>query len=238
MRAVSITLLSCWMLDAQTAGPAHDLRIELAPATIAIDAVRRGVLVPFEIGDDLPDGTVIEYIAELMTGERVLSQVTGRASASRGRLVSEVKLGAPPTSPRVRLTARALGVNRYGVAVATINVPQAKPQQESCGGLVFEQAARRRGVREFSRASAVTISALVSAPGLDGTVAPLRFGLGPVGDAPQKFWPIQLGIPLRNGVWRVAFTLRAPLPDGQLEVKVLRDDRLLASGCAAQFSTY
>lgn len=235
MRSLAITLVSCGVAAAQPQ-PVPPLRVVVVPAAVAIDAVRRGVLVPFEIGDDLPDGTVVEYIAELMNGDRVLSQVKGRAPANRGRLVSEVKMGAPPTSPRVRLTARAL--NRDGVAVATVHVPQENPQHASCGGLVFEQAVGRRGVRDFSRGSAVTISTLVSADGLTGTVAPLRFGLGPVGTASQKFWPVQLGIPLRNQVWRVAFTLRAPLPAGPLEVRLLRDDKPLPGGCSEQFNTY
>lgn len=236
MTALARILVSCCIVHMQSPAPGRDLRVMLAPATIAIDAVKRGVLVPFEIGDDLPDGTIVEYIAELMTEDRVLSQVTGRVPASGGRVVRELKMGAPSASPRVRLTARAPTVNRHGVAIATIHVPQ--QQRESCGGLVFEQTATRRGLREFSRASSVTISALIWAQGLDGTVAPLRFGLGAIDAAPQKFWPVQLGIPLRNGMWRVAFTLRAPLPAGKLEVRILRDDQLLGGGCKAQFSTY
>ena len=156
MTALVRILVSCCIAYMQLPPPGGDLHVRLAPATIAIDAVRRGVLVPFEIGDDLSDGTVVEYIAELMTDDRVLSQVTGRAPASLGRVVRELKLGAPSTSPRVRLTARAPTVNRHGVAIASIHVPQ--QQRESCGGLVFEQAATRRSLREFSRSSSVTIS--------------------------------------------------------------------------------
>lgn len=238
MRAPAVLLLACCAASAQPSSAPRDLPIVIAPSTIAIDALRRGVLLPFEIGGDLPDGTIVEYIAELMSGERVLSQMKGRVPAVRGRAVGELKLGAPPSSPRVRLTARAANVDRSGVAVASLNVPPENPTSDSCGGLVFEQAAPRRGIREFARASAMTISALISAPDLIGTVAPLRFGVGPVQGAPQRFWPVQLGIPLRKGVWRVTFTHRAPLPSGPVEVHLLRGDRLFADGCSARFTTF
>jgi len=222
----------------EPAGPAPPLRVVLAPAAIAIDTVRRGVLVPFEVGGDLADGAVVDYIVALVDGDRVVAEVKGRGVASHGRVIGEVKLGAASRSMRVRLIARSLRPQRDGEASAAVDVPQEKPQQASCGGFVFEQKAPRIGIRDFARTLPVTISTLVSAEGLNGTVAPVRFGVGPVGAASQRFWPVQLGIPLRNGVWRVSFTLRAPLPSGPLEVRLLRGDKILADGCAAQFTTY
>jgi hypothetical protein len=227
---------SCCVACLSLAEREVNLRVMIAPATIATDAVTRGVLVPFQVGDDLPDGTVVDYIAELMGDERVFSQMKGRAAARGGRVVGELKFGAPAASAKVRLSAHASALNRQGSAVATVNVPT--QDRESCGGMVFDQARARRGMRQFSRDAPVVISAVVWAQGLDGTVAPLRFGLGAVGAPPQKFWPVQLGIPLRGGLWRVAFTLRSPIPAGDWEIKVLRGDRLLGEGCAAQFSTY
>src|SRR5688500_5640853 len=102
VRSLPTIILGCCIAHAQPAAPDGELRIALAPAVVAIDATRRGVLVPFEIGGDLPDGTVVEYIAELMNGDRVRSQIKGRAPAIRGRLVSEIKMGVPSTSAQVR----------------------------------------------------------------------------------------------------------------------------------------
>ena len=67
---------------------------------------------------------------------------------------------------------------------------------------------------------------------LDGAIA---FGLGAAGGVPQRLWPVQLGQPLANGLWRIALSLKAPLPTGNLEVRVMRDDLLLADSCLAQF---
>jgi hypothetical protein len=45
----------------------------------------------------------------------------------------------------------------------------------------------------------------------------------------------QLGQPLANGLWRIALSLKPPLPTGNLEVRVMRDELLLADSCLAQF---
>ncbi len=40
-----------------------------------------------------------------------------------------------------------------------------------------------------------------------------------------------------NGLWRIALSLKSPLPTGNLEVRVMRDELLLADSCLAQFTS-
>lgn len=210
----------------------------LALAAIAIDQKRRGVFLPFEIGRDLPDGTDVEYTAiALDPAGKVVSRASGRGRARNGRAVGDVKLAVESKTSQVRFAARVLIPEITGTAFATVKVPDEKSKEPACGGFVLDQAAARTGIRDLAQSSPVTISTLVSAQGLDGTVAPLSFGLGPAGGVSQRRWPVQLAIPLANGLWRVAFTLRAPVPAGSLEVRLLREDLLLADNCLAQFAT-
>jgi len=218
--------------------PVRDLPISLAPAAVAIDRRKRGVLVPFEIGGDLRDGTDVEYSAmALDPAGTVVSRAQGRGQAKDGRVVGQVGLVAEAKAYQVRFAARALNPDVQGLAFATVRVPEGNSKEAECGGFVFEQTGQREGLRVFTRSAQITISTLVSAKGLDGTVAPLSFALGPVGGIPQKTWPVQLGIPLANGLWRVALTLRAPLPSGHLEIQLLNNGLLLHDNCLAQFST-
>ena len=68
-------------------------------------------------------------------------------------------------------------------------------------------------------------------------LAPISFALGPAGGAPQKTWPVQLGVPLANGLWRIALSLKPPLPSGNLEIQVLRNGLLLHDDCLTQFTS-
>jgi hypothetical protein len=218
--------------------PVRDLPIALAPAAVAIDRRRRGLVVPFEIGGDLRDGTDVQYSAmALDPAGKVVSRAQGRGKASNGRVVGEVGLTTESNAYQVRFAARALNPDVDGLAFATMRVPEGNSKEAECGGFVFEQPGPREGLRVFTRNAPVTISTLVSAAGLNGTVAPLSFALGPAGGVPQKTWPVQLGIPLANGLWRVALTLRAPLPAGNLEIQLLNNGLLLHDNCLAQFLT-
>jgi VWFA-related protein len=218
--------------------PVRDLPITLAPAAVALDRRKRGLLVPFEIGGNLRDKTEVEYSAlALDAGGKVVSRAAGRGKAKHGRVVGEVGLTAESQTYQVRFGARALNPEVIGLAFATVRVPQGNTKEAECGGFVFEQRAERDGLRVFTRSAPITISTLVSAKGLDGTVSPLSFALGPAGGIPQKTWPVQLGIPLANGLWRVALTLGAPLPSGNLEIQLLNNGLLLHDNCLAQFST-
>ena len=118
------------------------------------------------------------------------------------------------------------------LAVATIRVPEGKSKEPECAGIVFEQPGPRAGLRRFTRDRPLTISTLISADKLDGAIS---FGLGAAGGVPRRLWPAQLGEPLANGLWRIALSLKPPLPTGNLEVRVLRDELLLADNCLAQF---
>jgi hypothetical protein len=48
---------------------------------------------------------------------------------------------------------------------------------------------------------------------------------------------VQLGVPLANGLWRVALSLKPPLPGGHLEIQVLRNGLLMNDDCLTQFVT-
>lgn len=118
-----------------------------------------------------------------------------------------------------------------GLAFATVKVPEGKSKEPECAGFVFEQPDPRARVRQFKRGQPITISTLISAEKLTGA---LSFGLGPAGGVPQRLWPVQLDQPLANGLWRIALNLKS-LPAGDLEIRVMRDDLLLADSCVAQF---
>jgi VWFA-related protein len=213
--------------------PVRDLPIVLAPAAVAIDRRKRGLLLPFQIGRDLRDDTEVEYSAIAVDPEgKVASRATGRGRARNGRVVGDLGLATESMTYQVRFAARALNPEVSGLALATIRVPEGKSKEPECAGLVFEQPGQRAGLREFTRDQPITISTLVSAEKLDGAIA---FGLGAAGGTPQRLWPVTLDQPLANGLWRIALSLKAPLPTGNLEVRVMRNDLLLADNCLAQF---
>lgn len=213
--------------------PVRDLPIALAPAAVAIDKKKRGVLLPFEIGRDLRDDTEVEYSAIAMDPEgKVVSRANGRGRAKDGRVVGDLGLAAESKTYQVRFAARAMNPEISGLALATVRVPEGKSKEVECAGFVFEQPGPRAGLRQFTREQPITISTLVSAEKLDGAIS---FGLGAAGGVPQRLWPVKLDQPLANGLWRIALSLKAPLPAGNLEVRVMRDDLLLADSCLAQF---
>ena len=215
--------------------PVRDLPITLAPAAVALDRRKRGLLVPFEIGGNLREGTDVEYSAlALDAAGKVVSRAAGRGKAKNGRVVGEVGLTAESKTYQVRFGARALNPEINGLAFATLHVPEGNAKEAECSGFVFEQPGQRDGLRLFTRSAPITISTLVSAEKLSGALA---FGLGPADGIPQKTWPVSLGSPLANGLWRVALNLNAPLPGGNLEIQLLHDGLLLNDNCLAQFST-
>ena len=213
--------------------PVRDLPIALAPASVAIDRKKRGVLLPFEIGRDLRDGTVVEYSAMALDREgKVAARANGRGTARDGRVVGEIGLAVGAETYQLRFAARALSPEISGLAIADVRVPEGKSREPDCAGFVFEQPGPRAGLRLFTREQPITISTLVSASKLDGAIS---FGLGAAGGVPQRVWPVKLDQPIANGLWRIALSLKAPLPAGNLEVRVMRDDLLLADSCLAQF---
>jgi hypothetical protein len=213
--------------------PVRDLPIALAPAAVAIDRNKRGLLLPFEIGGDLRDDTAIEYTAIALDPEgKVVSRAAGKGRAKNGRLVGDLGLPVESKTYQVRFAARALEPEISGLAFATVVVPDGKVLEPECSGFVFEQPVPRDGLRLFTREQPITISTLVSAQKLDGA---LSFGLGASGGVPQRLWPVTLGQPLAKGLWRIALSLKAPLPAGNLEIRVMRNDLLLADSCLTNF---
>ena len=215
--------------------PVRDLPIVLAPAAVAIDKKKRGIVVPFEIGGDLRNDTAVEYSAlALDPAGKVIARANGRGTAINGRVVGDVALAAESQMYQLRFAARAFDPDVSGLAFATMRVPEGKSKEPECAGFVFDQPGPRARVRQFTRDRPITISTLVSADKLNGA---LSFGLGAVGGVPQRLWPVKLDQPLSDGLWRIALTLNAPLPTGNLEIRVLRDDLLLADSCLTQFAS-
>ena len=215
--------------------PIRDLPIVLAPAAVAIDKKKRGVLMPFEIGSDLRDSTAVEYTAiALDPAGRIVARASGRGTARDGRVVGDIGLPVEAKTYQLRFAARAANPDVTGLAFATMRVPEGKSKAAECAGFVFEQPGPRARVRQFKRDQPLTISTLVSAQKLDGAIS---FGLGASGGVPQRLWPVKLDQPLANGLWRIALSLNAPLPAGDLEIRVMRDDLLLADSCIAQFAS-
>jgi VWFA-related protein len=215
--------------------PVRDLPIVLAPAAVAVDKKKRGVLLPFEIGADLRDDTAVEYTAVAVDpAGKVVARTTGRGQAKNGRVVGDAALPVESKTYQLRFAARAMNPEVSGLAFATMKVPEGKSKEPECAGFVFEQPGPRARVRQFSRDQLITISTLVSAQKLDGAIS---FGLGAAGGVPQRLWPVKLDQPLANGLWRIALTLNAPLPTGTLEIRVMRDELLLADSCIAQFAS-
>lgn len=213
--------------------PVRDLAVMLAPAPVAIDRRKRGLLVPFEIGGDLRDGTDVEYTAmALDPSGKVVSRAAGRGKARNGRVVGEVGLAVESKAYQVRLSAHAENPELNGLAFATVRVPEGESKEPVCGNFVFEQAGPREGLRSFSRTEPMTISTLVSAERITGA---LSFGLGPAGGIPQRVFPVTLGAPLAKGLWRVALKFNA-LPLGNLELQLLHDGLLLHDNCVTRFS--
>jgi hypothetical protein len=213
--------------------PVRELPIVLAPAAVATDKKKRGVIVPFEIGRDLRDGTDVEYSAvALDPAGKVVARASGRGKARDGHVTGDVGLAVEAKAYQLRLSARALNPELSGLAFATIRVPEGRSKEPECAGFVFEQPGPRDGLRLFTREQPITISTLLSAEKLNGAIS---FGLGAAGGVPQRLWPVTLDQPLANGLWRIALSLKAPLPAGNLEVRVMRDDLLLADSCLAQF---
>ncbi len=145
-------------------------------------------------------------------------------------MVGDIGLPVESKTYQLRFAARALAPEITGLAFATMKVPEGKSKQPECAGFVFEQPGPRAGLRQFTREQPITISTLVSAEKLDGAIS---FGLGAAGGVPQRLWPVKLDQPLANGLWRIALSLKAPLPTGNLEIRVMRDDLLLADSCIA-----
>jgi VWFA-related protein len=216
--------------------PVRDLAIALAPAAVAGDRNRRGIIVPFEIGATLADGTNVDYtVVALDPAGRAIGRATGVVKMAGGQAQGEARIEVKPQTYQVRVAARAGGAagTTEGSAFATVQVPAGQSKPAQCSGFVFEQPGTRASLRQFTRDAPITISTLISADKLNaGAIA---FGLGADGGPVQRTWPVELGQPLAKGLWRVSLSLKPRLPGGQLEIKVLENDFVLGEGCTTAF---
>jgi hypothetical protein len=135
---------------------------------------------------------------------------------------------------QVRVAATTAGdAGRQGLAFAAVDVPGGQSKQAECSGFVFEQPGERPALRQFTRGAPMTISTLISADKLNERA--ITFGLASVGGPVERSWPVQLGKPPAKGLWRVALSLKPPLPGGHAEIRVMQDGFLLDEGCRTEF---
>jgi len=219
----------------ESAMPVSGLPIALSPSAVAGEGNRRGIIVPFEIGSDLKDGTAVDYtVVALDPAGKMAARATGTVKAQGGRALGEARLAVDARIYQVRVAGKVSGdAASEGLAFATVAVPAGKSKTPACSGFVFEQPGERPALRQFTRGAPMTISTIISAEKLkEGAIA---IGLGAAGGPVERSWPVQLGKPLANGLWRVALSLKPPLPGGHLEVRVIEDGFLLNESCRTEF---
>ncbi len=219
----------------ESALPVAGLPITLSPSAVAGEGNRRGIIVPFEIGSDLADGTSVEYVVvALDPAGKMSARATGTVKAQGGHAIGEARLAVDAKIYQVRVAGKVTGdVPREGLAFATVSVPAGKSKTAQCSGFVFEQPGERAGLRQFPRGAPMTISTIISAEKLNERA--MAIGLGSAGGPVERSWPVQVGKPLASGLWRVALSLKPPLPGGHLEVRVTEDGFLLDRSCRTEF---
>lgn len=219
----------------ESALPVSGLPIALAPSAVAGEGNRRGIIVPFEMGANLRDGTSVTYTVVALDPEgKIGARAIGTVQARDGRAIGEARLAVDAKIYQVRVAGTVGGdVPEQGLAFATVAVPAGKAKVPECSGFVFEQPGERPGLRQFTRGEPMTISTMISADKLKERG--ITFGLAGAGGPVERTWPVQLGRPLANGLWRVALSLKPPLPGGHLEVRVMEDGFLLHESCRTEF---
>jgi VWFA-related protein len=219
----------------ESALPVSDLPIALAPSAVAGAGDRRGIIVPFEIGHDLKDGVSVTYtVVALDPAGKVGARAIGTLAAKGGHAIGEARLAVDATIYQVRVAGKVADETAAeGLAFATVQVPAGQAKVAQCSGFVFEQAGERPGLRQFTRGAPMTMSTLISADKINERA--ITFGLGSVGGPVERSWPVQLGKPLAKGLWRVALTLKPPLPGGHAEIRILEDGLLLGDSCRTEF---
>ena len=219
----------------ESAMPVPGLPIALSPSAVAGEGNRRGIIVPFEIGSGLTDGTAVDYtVVALDPAGKMAARASGTVKAQGGRALGEARLAVDARIYQVRVAGKVSGdASSEGLAFATVVVPAGKSKTPACSGFVFEQPGERPALRQYTRGAPMTISTIISAEKLNGRA--LAIGLGAAGGPVERTWPVQLGKPLADGLWRVALSLKPPLPGGHLEVRVIEDGFLLNESCRTEF---
>ena len=219
----------------ESALPVSALPIALAPSAVAGEGNRRGIIVPFEIGSGLKDGTNVDYtVVALDPTGKMSARANGIVKAQGGHAIGEARLAVDAKTYQVRVAAKVSdGASTEGLAFATVAVPQGRSKTPECSGFVFEQTGERPALRQFTRGAPMTISTMVSAEKLKERA--ITFGIAAAGGPVERTWPVQLGRPLANGLWRVALSLKPPLPGGHLEIRVMEDGFLLNESCRTEF---
>jgi VWFA-related protein len=219
----------------ESALPVSDLPIALAPSAVAGEGDRRGIIVPFEIGQDLPDGANVNYTVVALDPEgKIGARAIGTVQAKDGHAIGEARLAVEAKIYQVRVAATVVGAApREGLAFATVVAPAGRAKVAECSGFVFEQPGDRPGLRSFPRGAPMTISTMISADKIDERA--ITIGIGSAGGPVERSWPVQLGKPLSKGLWRVALSLKPPLPGGHVEIRVMEDGLLLNENCRTEF---
>ena len=209
--------------------PVAELPITLAPAVVAGARGRRGIMVPFEIGSGLAAGAEVEYVAVAFdSAGRPGARATGRASATGGRAFGAVTLPVNDGIHQIRLAGSIKGTETRGLAMATVRVLKGKSEPATCGGFAFQPDGGERAFRDFDRQRGLSVTTVISAKSKDGSG--FAFGLGAPGQPHERSWPAK-GHRLEDGLWQFTLALKAPLPNGQVDVTLLWNDEVAGPGC-------
>ncbi|MDP3720659.1 MAG: VWA domain-containing protein [Acidobacteriota bacterium] len=219
----------------ESAMPVPGLPIALAPSAVAGEGNRRGIIVPFEMGAGLKDGTDVTYtVVALDPAGKLAARASGTVKAQGGRAIGEARLAVDAKIYQVRVAGQVAGEDAAeGLAFATVVVPEGRAKTPTCSGFVFEQAGERSALRQFTRGEPIVISTLISAEKINDRA--ITFGLGSAGGTIERSWPVVVGKPLARGLWRVALSLKPPLPGGHAEIRVMEDGLLLNENCRTEF---
>jgi VWFA-related protein len=224
--AVSLSLLESPL-------PVPGLPILLAPAVAAVSGNRRGLVVPFEIGVDLPAGAQVNYtVMAFAANGREAARATGRVTSIGGRALGSARLALAPATYQIRVAASVAGSAAQGLAMVTMRVPRGKSERATCAGFAFEQPGGETSLRVFTRDQPLTMTTIVSAPTEPGPA--LSFGLGTANQPPERHWPVT-GRKVADGLWQFTFMLKPPLPRGVADITLLQKDLMVGEGCRATF---
>ena len=213
--------------------PVADLPILLAPAVAAVNGNRRGLVVPFEIGVDLPAGAEVDYaVMAFAANGREAARATGRVSSIHGRAVGSARLALAPATYQVRVAASVANSATRGLATATVRVPAGKSDPPRCAGFAFAQPGGEMPLRVFTRDQPLTMTTIVSATTEPGPA--LSFGLGTANRPPERTGP-GTGRKVADGLWQFTFELKPPLPRGVADIALLQKDVMAGDGCRATF---
>lgn len=215
--------------------PGGSLPVAMAPTLYPNPDGRVSVAVPFEVGQDLVDGTKATYtLIAIDPRGRQRARFTGSVNARRGVGSGLARLSLE--SGRYQLRLHASTDTQDGLTIGDIQVPARGAATPVCGGFLIVQregsAVRPDVTRRIRADQPLMISGVVSSRD-SLTDAPAIFMVRPANGGNELFFRVPRAPAVGTGLWRYELALPAPLPTGQLEVLLLAGDTPIP-GCRAE----